>query len=49
MTPVKLVAATSSVKAPVLDALDIAGRSVNQQGHIRLTEAQYRKAYAAIR
>jgi hypothetical protein len=49
VTPVELVDAIDIKRAPTLAELTIAGRSVNQQGHIRLTPEQYRTALNAIR
>jgi hypothetical protein len=49
VTPVEVVAVTDLQRAPLLRDLEVAGRSVNQQGHIRLTPAQYRAALRAIK
>jgi hypothetical protein len=49
VTPVELVAATAMSRAPTLADLGVAGRSVNQQGHIRLSPTQYRSALKVIR
>lgn len=49
VTPTEPIAAVDLARAPSLDEIGVAGRSTYQQGHIRLTPEQYRKALTRIR
>jgi hypothetical protein len=49
LTEVELVRAADVSDAPTLSEIGVASNSVRQQGHIRLSPEQYRRAYDALR